>query len=126
MHNEVASKKKRSKKFHHALAAGETITGLIVATALVNATPDKDMTYAGKGFIDTSRIASGPPNIWSDILLTNSPSICKGIDKVIKELTRLKEAVHSQHRIVLERLLYRANQKRTTMINHKIRRKELL
>lgn len=41
MHNETASKTERSKKFHHALAAGETITGLIVATALVY--PDKKL-----------------------------------------------------------------------------------
>ncbi len=40
LHNEDAShNQKRSKKFHHALAAGETITGLIVATSLVY--PDK-------------------------------------------------------------------------------------
>ena len=41
MHNEMASKKKRSEKFHHALAAAETITGLVVATALVY--PDKKL-----------------------------------------------------------------------------------
>lgn len=35
MHNEAAQGKKRSETFHHALAAGETITGLIIATALV-------------------------------------------------------------------------------------------
>ena len=35
LHNEKAHDKKRSSKFHHALAAGETITGLITATALV-------------------------------------------------------------------------------------------
>ena len=40
LHNEDSShNQKRSKKLHHALAAGETITGLIVATALVY--PDK-------------------------------------------------------------------------------------
>ncbi|MDY7037201.1 MAG: HDIG domain-containing protein [Thermodesulfobacteriota bacterium] len=39
MHNEKASGVKRSKKYHHALAAGETITGLIIATTLVY--PDK-------------------------------------------------------------------------------------
>ncbi len=39
MHNEVASGKLRSTEFQHALAAGETITGLITATALVY--PDK-------------------------------------------------------------------------------------
>lgn len=35
MHNEMASGKVRTTKFQHALAAGETITGLITATALV-------------------------------------------------------------------------------------------
>lgn len=39
MHNEVATGKERSTEFQHALAAGETITGLIIATALVY--PDK-------------------------------------------------------------------------------------
>lgn len=41
MHNEMASGKQRSTLFQHALAAGETITGLIVATAMVY--PDKKL-----------------------------------------------------------------------------------
>ncbi len=41
MHNEHAHADKRSQKFHHALAAGETITGLITATALIY--PDKKL-----------------------------------------------------------------------------------
>ena len=41
MHNAEAHGKQRSTKFHHALAAGETITGLITATALVY--PDKKL-----------------------------------------------------------------------------------
>jgi predicted hydrolase (HD superfamily) len=39
MHNELATGKKRTTRFQHALAAGETITGLIMATTLVY--PDK-------------------------------------------------------------------------------------
>lgn len=39
MHNEKAAKKQRTTRFQHALAAGETITGLVYATALVY--PDK-------------------------------------------------------------------------------------
>jgi putative nucleotidyltransferase with HDIG domain len=39
MHNEVATGMQRSTEFQHALAAGETITGLVMATALVY--PDK-------------------------------------------------------------------------------------
>ncbi len=42
MHNEVATGKERTTVFQHALAAGETITGLIMATALVY--PDKKLS----------------------------------------------------------------------------------
>ncbi len=41
MHNEEASGVQRSDKFHHALAASETITGLIFATTMVY--PDKKL-----------------------------------------------------------------------------------
>lgn len=42
MHNEAASNKKREELFHKALAAGETVTGLITATALVY--PDRKLS----------------------------------------------------------------------------------
>ncbi len=42
MHNEVATGKERTTEFQHALAAGETITGLITATTLVY--PDKKLS----------------------------------------------------------------------------------
>ncbi len=41
MHNEMAAGATRSAELHHALAAGETITGLITATALVY--PDRKL-----------------------------------------------------------------------------------
>ena len=41
MHNEIATGKERITVFQHALAAGETITGLIMATAMVY--PDKKL-----------------------------------------------------------------------------------
>jgi uncharacterized protein len=42
LHNEMASDLPRTTEFHHALAAGETITGLILATSLVY--PDKQIS----------------------------------------------------------------------------------
>src|SRR5512140_373293 len=42
MHNEISAGKERSTKFQHALAAGETITGLIFATTYVY--PDRKLT----------------------------------------------------------------------------------
>ncbi len=41
-HNEISSPYPRSKRIHHALAAGETITGLVFATAFVY--PDKKIS----------------------------------------------------------------------------------
>lgn len=41
MHNETSSGEKRNREFDHALAAGETITGMIVAATLVY--PDKKL-----------------------------------------------------------------------------------
>ncbi len=41
LHNEKAHGERRSTRFQHALAAGETITGLVIATALVY--PDKKL-----------------------------------------------------------------------------------
>lgn len=42
MHNEIATGRERQTTFQHALAAGETITGLIVATAMVY--PDRKLS----------------------------------------------------------------------------------
>ncbi len=42
LHNEYAAGEPRTLEFHHALAAGETITGLIFATSLVY--PDKKIS----------------------------------------------------------------------------------
>ncbi|MCX6246275.1 MAG: HD domain-containing protein [Bacteroidetes bacterium] len=42
MHNEVSAGQERNTKFQHALAAGETITGLIFATTYVY--PDRKLT----------------------------------------------------------------------------------
>ena len=42
MHNEISAGKERSTKFQYALAAGETITGLIFATTYVY--PDRKLT----------------------------------------------------------------------------------
>ncbi len=50
MHNETAAGAKRSTEFQHALAAGETITGLIIATAMVY--PDRKVaSVKGKSVV---------------------------------------------------------------------------
>ncbi len=98
----------------------------VTAAALTNANRLEELKLAGKGFIDTSRIASGPANIWADVLLTNAGNINRGIDRMIIELSKLKEAITNQDRKQIENLLESARNKRAAMIKYKIKRKELI
>ena len=98
----------------------------VTAAALINATSGKELKFAGKGFMDTSRIASGPANIWADVLLTNIGNISKGIDKVVAELLRLKKAVNNKNRKQIEQLLKSARNKRNKLIDYKLEQKEII
>lgn len=97
----------------------------VTAAALVNATGADSMPFAGKGFIDTSRVASGPSNIWMDILLSNPENISKGVGRVIKELEKIREAVDNHDEAAIERLLEKARKRRSDLIEYKVRNKEL-
>jgi prephenate dehydrogenase len=98
----------------------------ITAAALINANKSEELKLAGKGFMDTSRIASGPANIWTDVLLTNANNVTKGIDKIIDELSKLKKAIKSQNKKQIETLLKAARRKRAALINYKMKRRELI
>jgi prephenate dehydrogenase len=98
----------------------------ITAAALLNSNNSKDLKFAGKGFLDTSRIASSPANIWADVLLANASNTTKGIDRIITELLKIKKAIKKQDKQQIENLLKAARQKRSAMINYKIKKKELI
>lgn len=98
----------------------------MVAVALTNANKSDELKFAGTGFMDTSRIASGPANIWADILLTNAKNATRGIDRIIGELGKLKKAIANEHRRQIEVMLEKARDKRAALINYKIRNKEIV
>jgi len=97
-----------------------------VAAALINANNIATLKFAGKGFMDTSRIASGPANIWADVLLTNANDTIRGIDRVIAELGKLKKVIKAGDAKQIEELLEAARSKRAALINYKIKKKELI
>jgi prephenate dehydrogenase len=98
----------------------------VVAAALINASSAKELTFAGKGFMDASRIASGPANIWADVLATNANNTTRGIDKITAELGKLKKAIKNGNKKQIEKLLEAARSKRSALINYKIKKKELI
>ncbi|MGB7581697.1 MAG: prephenate dehydrogenase/arogenate dehydrogenase family protein [Sedimentisphaerales bacterium] len=98
----------------------------ITAAALVNASNAEELKFAGKGFMDSSRIASGPANIWADVLLTNAQNAVRGIDHLTAELTKLKKAIRAGNRKKIETLLDAAREKRSSLVKYKMNRKELI
>ncbi len=98
----------------------------ITAVALTNANRDDDLKFCGKGFMDASRIASSPANIWADVLLTNAKNMTRGIDKVIAELGKLKKAIERGDKKQIEALLEKARVKRAALVEHKLENKEIL
>jgi prephenate dehydrogenase len=98
----------------------------VVAAALINANSVEALKFAGKGFMDTSRIASGPANIWADVLLTNSNNTIRGIDKVRGELEKVKKAIKAGDAKEVERLLLKARSKRSALLKYKIKSKEMI
>lgn len=98
----------------------------ITAAALINANKTEQLKFAGKGFTDTSRIASGPANIWADVLATNAENCTSGIDKIIAELLKLKKAIKTGDKKQIEKLLNSARTKRAALIKYKLRSKEII
>lgn len=97
----------------------------ITAMSLINTCDPEDMKFAGQGFIDTTRVASGPANVWADILLTNPKTCMAGIDRLVRQLLSVKSAISANDYKKLEKLLTQAAQKRADMIQYKINQKEL-
>jgi prephenate dehydrogenase len=97
----------------------------VMAAGLVNASDEDEMMFAGKGFLDSTRIASGPPTVWTDVLLANRENIAHGIDRAMAELSKLRAAIRSGKRQQIEELLETARRKRAALVKYKIRKKEL-
>lgn len=98
----------------------------VTAASLINANKTEDLKFAGRGFMDTTRIASGPANIWADILVTNARNTIRGIDKIISELSKLKKAIKNGDRKQIESLLKKARDKRAALKNYKFENKEII
>ncbi len=60
-----------------------------VAAAVVAIQSDQSLRLAGKGFLDSTRIASGDAAMWRDILIDNRDNVRDGIHRLQKVLDEL-------------------------------------
>jgi len=86
-----------------------------LAVSLANAAGRSGLDLAAGGFKDTTRIASGEPELWRDIFLTNRGNLIRDIKILKKELSKIEEALKSNNSRNLLKLLKRAKSIRDSL-----------
>jgi prephenate dehydrogenase len=83
----------------------------LVAAAVVNVVCSDGahpLNFVGPGFKDFTRIASGPPDMWTEIAIENRQEISRALDALIDDLGRLRAALENADAIELRAMLKRA------------------
>jgi len=96
-----------------------------LAAALVCASDPDEMLLCGKGFLDTTRIASGPVSVWRDILMTNAQHTAKAIARLTRQLDKLQTALENDNPDAVVKILSQAKEKRDDLVAKKLLRQDL-
>lgn len=83
----------------------------LIAAAVVNVVCSDGahpLNFVGPGFKDFTRIASGPPEMWTEIAVENRQEIARALDALIEDLGKLRAALENADAIELRALLKRA------------------
>ena len=65
----------------------------VIAAALAGLLTDENQLFAATGFRDTTRVASGDPNLWTAIVQANPTAILDAIEATEQRLAALKLAI---------------------------------
>ena len=82
------------------------------------------MDLAGGGFLDTTRIASGSPAMWREIVLTNRSAMLAAIDDTDEQLMALRDMIELGDGPGIERFLARAKKRRDKLVATRLRRSD--
>jgi cyclohexadieny/prephenate dehydrogenase len=87
----------------------------LVASALVGLLPPPLDFLVGTGFRDTTRIASGDPEVWTGIFLQNRKMMIDAVDQMQGRLIGFKQALLAADREKLDALLAQAKRIRDAL-----------
>jgi prephenate dehydrogenase len=88
-----------------------------LAAALVAMQEERALPLTGKGFLDLTRIASGDPALWRDILLDNRDSIRQSLQRLQTTLHQLDKMVEAGDSEAIKQWLQHAAKRRQGMID---------
>jgi prephenate dehydrogenase len=101
-----------SPREHDKILAATSHAPHVVAAAIAAATPAATRRFTAGGWRDTTRIASGDPELWADILLDNATSVAAATRRIVGAADKLLEAIEAGDRRRLVSLLTRAKEDR--------------
>ena len=84
----------------------------VVAAALAATLSPENNDLAATGFADTTRIASGDPDLWTTILLANADAVSNSLSEYTQQLDEFQVAITNRDADVLKKLLEVAKRKR--------------
>jgi len=93
----------------------------VLASILVLMQSREALPLAGKGFLDTTRIASGDAVMWRDILLDNSENLNESIRRFERELANFRRLLNPDKAEALERWLAEAASRRDELVKAKLK-----
>jgi len=99
---------------HDRLLAATSHLPHLVAAALCHALEDVHdvATYGGSGLRDTTRVASGPAEVWRDIMLSNADELLGALDRFCEAIEEFRCALGTRDGDRLTQLLNSARQVR--------------
>jgi prephenate dehydrogenase len=92
-----------------------------VAAALIAMQSDNALPLAGKGFLDTTRIAGGDGALWRDILQDNRANVADSIRRLRDQLDEVLRLLDPAKREELARWLDAAAERRAKLLAEKLR-----
>lgn len=89
----------------------------LVASVLAGTLDEANAHLAATGFADTTRIASGDPELWTAIFLQNAESVSEALAKFTHHLAAFREALNQKDADALHHLLQAAKSKRDKLVS---------
>jgi prephenate dehydrogenase len=88
----------------------------LIAAALADHSSAEAIKLAGGGFRDTTRVASGSPELWTGILSENRQKIEESLSRLITELEEVKKSLQANDKPSLHKFLTRAHDQRSEFL----------
>ena len=105
-----------SPKLHDRALARVSHLPHVLASLLMMLPNSGDLKVSATGFRDATRLASGDPEMWRDVLMTNRKAILAGIDAFDESLMQLRDLLELADAPGIEKFLSAAKKRRDATV----------